>query len=335
MKRQKSLFEIFLLENKGCFHVDFEHEGSLPSHALIPAVGVSRCLFSHLYCLFILLILSGLSSSLATAGNTVSRIPNSLFLQDIPDRLPTAITGSQFALQTTGMTGRERQKAALEELLGGNVPGFLRRLKPVRLSQQMSDGQTIDAVIWVTPDYLAIGSDEDFLRIPLSYPSAVQAAKAFGSILPTRKMVDAIFEQSACHLQPDPLPPGPMMRSSEYYLKHQQMIQAREQEAGCVLGDLVSGHKKDVILTNRLLRKPGRVAIYGWHRPNGKPIQPLSTVHGERYADYSHGVRLIHEVVWINGEPRSILDVLQDSRLASVLTYEGLIKRIFALLKLK
>ncbi len=326
---------MLLMENKERFHVKIEHEGPLLLRGLLPAGGVRGCLFSHLYCLFIFLILSGLSSSPATAGNTVSRIPSSLSLQDIPNRLPTAITGSQFALQTSGMTGRERQEAALEELLGGNIPSFLRRLKPVHLSRQMSDGQVIDAIIWVTPDYLAIGSDEDFLRIPLSYPSAVQAAKAFGSILPTRKMVDAIYEQSACQLQPDPMPPGPMMRSSEYYLKHQQMIQAREQEAGCVLGDLVSGHKKDVILTNRLLRKPGRVAIYGWHRANGKPIQPLSTVHGERYADYSHGVRLIHETVWINGKPRSILDILQDSRLASVLTYEGMIKRLFALLKLK
>ena len=323
------------MENKGCFHVNIEHESPLPSHGLIPAGGVRRCLFSHLYCLLIFLILYGLSSSFATAGDTVSRIPDSLFLQDIPDRLPTAITGSQFALQTTGMTGRERQKAALEELLAGNVPSFLRRLKPVRLSWRMSDGRAIDAIIWVTPDYLAIGSDEDFLRIPLSYPSAVQAAKAFGCILPTRKMVDAVYEQSACHLQPDPMPPGPMMRSSEYYLKHQQMIQAREEEAGCVLGDLVSGHKKDVILSNRLNRKPGRVAIYGWHRPNGIPIQPLSTVHGERYADYSHGIRLVHEVVWINDEPRSILAVLQDSRTAPVLTYEGRIKRLLGLLKLK
>lgn len=312
-----------------------EHKRSSLLYNLIQMGKAGGCFFPRLQRLFIFLILSGLWSSLATAGNTVSRMPNSLLLQDIPNRLPTAITGSQFALQTSGMTGRERQKAALEELLGGNIPNFLRRLKPVHLSRQMSDGQGVDAVIWVTPDYLAIGSDEDFLRIPLSYPSAVQAARAFGCIVPTRKMVDAIYEQSTCHLQPDPMPPGPMMRSSEYYWKHQQMIKARRQEAGCVLGDLMSGHKKDVILTNRLLRKPGRVAIYGWHRLNGEPIQPLSTVHGERYADYSHGVRLVCEVVWINGKPRSILDVLQDSRLAPVLTHEGIIKRLLGLLKLR
>ncbi len=193
----------------------------------------------------------------------------------------------------------------------------------------------ITALIWVTPDYLAIGSDENFLRIPLSYPSAVAVAQAFECVLPTRKIVDAIYKQATCRLKPAPLPPGPKMRSSEYYLKHREMIRAQRKEADCALGELVSGHKKDVVLTNRLNEKPGRVAIYGWHRKTGEPIQPLSTVHGDRYADYSHGVRLIYKTVWINGEPRSILEILQDPRLAPVLTHEGLIARLLLMLLLK
>ena len=38
------------------------------------------------------------------------------------------------------------------------------------------------------------------------------------------------------------------------------------------LGRVVSGHKKDVVITNRLLRNPARAAIYGWHRLDGDPI---------------------------------------------------------------
>jgi hypothetical protein len=233
------------------------------------------------------------------------------------------------------MTGRERQMRALDELLRGNVPDFLRKLKPVHLSHRSPHGEMITALIWVTPDYLAIGSDEDFLRIPLSYPSAVAAAQAFDCVLPTRKMVDAIYDQATCHLKPDPLPPGPKMRSSEYYLKHRGMIRNQRKEVGCALGELVSGHKKDIVLTNRLNEKSGRIAIYGWHRKTGIPIQPLSTVHGERYADYSHGVRLIYKTVWINGKPCSILEVLQDPDLAPVLTHEGFIERLRRMLRLK
>ena len=221
----------------------------------------------------------------------------------------------------------------MEELLSGNVPDFLRKLKPVYLSQRLN-GKIVTALIWVTPDYMAIGTDDNFLRIPLSYPSAVTVAKAFNCALPTRKMVDAIYQQATCQLQPDPLPPGPKMRSSEYYLKHRQMIRTRRREEGCELGELVSGHKKDLVVTNRLNEISGRVAIYGWHLKNHEPIQPLSIVHGEDYTDYSHGVRLVYKTVWINGDPRSILDVLQDPSIASVLNHEGLIARLGRMLRL-
>jgi hypothetical protein len=185
------------------------------------------------------------------------------------------------------------------------------------------------------PDYLAIGSDDDFLRIPLNYPSAITIAKEFGFILPTPKMVDAIYEQSTCHLKPFPLSPGSKMRSSEYYLKHQQKIEEERKCAGCTLGELTSGHKKDVVLTNQLRREKGRIAIYGWHNRKDELIQPLSTFHEERYTDYSHGIRLVYQTVLIDGEPRSILEVLEDPLLAPVLTCEGVIVKLRSLLRWK
>jgi hypothetical protein len=262
-------------------------------------------------------------------------IPPSLFLQNIPKRPHDTITGTQFGQETTGMTGGERQNRALDELLRGNVPDFLRTLKPVHLSCKSPEGEMITALMWVAPDYLAIGSDADFLRIPLSYPSALAAAQAFNCILPTRKMVDAIHEQATCHLKPAPMPPGAKMRSSEYYLEHRGIIRSQRQEVGCILGELVAGHKKDIVLTNRLNKKPGRIAIYGWHQKSGEPIQPLSTVHRKRYADYSHGVRLIYKTVWINGKACSILQALQDPRLAPVFAYEGPIAGLEEMLRLK
>ncbi|MFH1570282.1 MAG: hypothetical protein ABIL09_19980 [Gemmatimonadota bacterium] len=221
------------------------------------------------------------------------------------------------------MPGADRQQLAVQELERGNVPGFLRTFKPVRLTHVRTEGDTLEAVIWVTPDYLAIGTDQDFLRIPLTYSSATEIANRFGCSLPTRKMVDAIHEQAEVKLRPQPMAPGPRMRSSAYYLEHQRRIE--QQRAGSVLGKLVSGHKKDIVLTNRLRRKPGRIAIYGWIRRSGEPIQPLSTVHGAEYADYSHGLRLVRAEVWIGGRMRSLYEVLQDPELAPVLTYEGVI----------
>jgi hypothetical protein len=137
-------------------------------------------------------------------------------------------------------------------------------------------------------------------------------------------MVDAIYEQSAHHLTPAPLPAGPLMRSNQYLARHQQRID--EQRSGLPLGELISGHKKDLVLSNRLRQLPGRVAIYGWHRGPGDPIQPLSTVHGARYVDYSHGVRLVSTTVLVEHRPRSIYDALQEPQIAPVLSAEGVTK---------
>jgi hypothetical protein len=101
------------------------------------------------------------------------------------------------------------------------------------------------------------------------------------------------------------------------------MIEHQAHALGVRLGELVSGDKKDVVMTNRLASNVGRIAIYGWHRGPGQPIQPLSTVHGANYADYSHGIRMISEVALINGELRSVYDILRDSTVAKVLSDEG------------
>jgi hypothetical protein len=239
----------------------------------------------------------------------------------LPARPAGAIGGSEFLERTSGLSSADRDRLVVAELESGNIPSFLGHLTPVKLTTDASEGQAVAATIWVTPDYLAIGSDDDFLYVPLTYYSATIIADRFGSVLPTASMVDAIYEQSAHHLTPAPLPAGPLMRSNLYLSKHQQRID--EQRSGLPLGELISGHKKDLVLSNRLGLLPGRVAIYGWHRGPGDPIQPLSTVHGARYVDYSHGVRLVSATVVVDGRPRSIYDALQDTQIAPVLSREG------------
>jgi hypothetical protein len=76
-------------------------------------------------------------------------------------------------------------------------------------------------------------------------------------------------------------------------------------------------------VTNRLSEKPNRVAIYGWHQPDGQPIQPLSIVHVNRYVDYSHGVRLVRRAVRVDGQTRDIRHVLQAPELHELLSDEG------------
>ncbi len=254
-------------------------------------------------------------------GSVIREIPHS-----IPPRAEQALTGSQFVESISKMDAQEREHSIRSQLLEGNLPGFLRKLVPVRLDYQLARGTPLAATVFVMPEYLAIGSDSDFLRIPMDLHTATAVAEQFRFVLPTKKMVDAIYDQSHARFTPQPLPAGPQMRSTRYYSAHNSMIEEQGRQRGFSLGALVAGHKKDVVMTNRLATRPDRIAIYGWHRSPGAPIQPLSTVHGAGYADYSHGIRLVSEMAMIEGKLRSIHDVLQDSVLAKVLSDEGIIR---------
>jgi hypothetical protein len=136
-------------------------------------------------------------------------------------------------------------------------------------------------------------------------------------------MVDAIYAQSAVHLAPQPLPASSAMRSTAYYLHHDALVRAQRTELDAAPGLLISGDKKDLVLTNRLWSNLERVAIYGWHTLDGRPIQPLSTVHGWHYVDYSHGARLVSTRILINDKPEGLIAALQDTITARLLSYEG------------
>lgn len=241
----------------------------------------------------------------------------------IPARSLEDLTGSQFVRSVSNMTAPEREQAILAEISKGNLPEFLRKLVPVELRCDSGTAKNLTATIFVTPDYLAVGSDSDFLRIPMNLHTAAAIATRFGFVLPTRKMVDAIYLQSRYHLAPQPLPAGPQMRSTAYYWNHNELIKDQVHAIGAGLGELISGDKKDVVVSNRLAMHLGRIAIYGWHRGVGEPIQPLSTVHGANYADYSHGIRLISEWALINGKLESVRDILRDPSTAGILSDEG------------
>jgi hypothetical protein len=248
-------------------------------------------------------------------------------LFDLTRNIPTPperhLTGSRFAVSINDIDPRVRERVILQAFLNGEMPEFLKKLVPVKLSALDRGGQPMSATIFVMPEYLAIGSDADFLRIPMNLYTAAAVATHLGFILPTRKIVDAIYQQSAFHFAPAPMQAGPLMRTTEYYREHNQMIQEQFRHLGASIGALISGQKKDVVVSNLLAKNPGHIAIYGWHRTNGSPIQPLTTVHGACYADYSHGIRLVSETVLLNGEKRSIYDLLADPIFSGLLSDEG------------
>lgn len=72
-------------------------------------------------------------------------------------------------------------------------------------------------------------------------------------------------------------------------LRRQRITELAEHPSGT----LIAGHYKDIVLAPHLTGLSGKVANYGWHRPDAMPIQPFYTGHAAIWVDYSHGVRLV------------------------------------------
>lgn len=228
-------------------------------------------------------------------------------------------SGSRFQEQVSTLPRIEREAAVLKEIQRGNVPEFLRRLKPIRVEATDTQGTNHAGTYFVMSDYLAVGSDEDSFRVPLTPQSAIAIADAVGGSLITTKISEDLFAASEVKVDPKPLTKDRDAVSA--FWQHHQIIE--EQLRGKPRDALIMGIKKDVVLSNRLREKPHKVAIYGWHYPDGRAIQSLYIGHVDWYVDYSHGVRLMANQMLVDGEPRKVVEVLKDPQLCALLTDEG------------
>lgn len=241
------------------------------------------------------------------------------FRLTLPERPIGAPTGSSIRKQIGELSLEQREAAVVREISRGNVPGFLRRLKAIQVAATDPTGTRHVGICFVTSDYLAVGSDDDFFRIPITPRTAVTIADSLGCLLLTTKISDAVHAAADFKLQPRPLTKN--RQAVATFFQHHRLIE--EQLSKKSRGPLVAGIKKDIVLTNRLMEKPHKVAIYGWHYPNGKPIQPLYVGHWDRYVDYSHGVRLLAGDMIVDGQGLKVSDVLKDKQLWGLLSNEG------------
>jgi hypothetical protein len=170
-----------------------------------------------------------------------------------------------------------------------------------------------------------MGVPGDALRIPLTPGAAQAVANAYGSLLPTKNLVDAIWQTASRKMEPNPLVPN-KGANMEQYASHSATIDNQLHQAGAEFGELVAGIKKDVVISNAMT--PGKVVIYGWHKPNGQPIQPLSNVHGDFYVDYSHGIRLVAPTMQIDGRGEVPTEQVYKDPVLSQLVANSPIKQV-------
>lgn len=244
----------------------------------------------------------------------------------IPPRPDNALTGSQFMQKIVNLTFEQRETEIYKQISIGNIPEFLRTL--TKITSEFKDAEGINHICTyeVMPDYLAIGSDSDFCRIPMGPVTAQRLANLFGAVLPTSKLVDDIYKNALVKLEPVTFAPvGNENTLVKKFVEHNKAIENQRSAFGEVLGQLVGGIKKDIVLSNKIFdsTKQNRVVIYGWHQKNGISIQPLTNVHINSYVDYSHGIRLLNQEMILDGETVNIKSILTDPILFKVISDEA------------
>lgn len=229
------------------------------------------------------------------------------------------ITGAEFYKTAFPFKWQQRDSFVLREIFAGNIPTFLKKFIPVHVQiKDSSTGKIIRAIYYVAPDYLSVGTNEDWARINITPYAAQKIADSFQCFLPTKKMVDDIYKAAKVKLEPVPMY---AFRDSTPTMYHHHLIIEGQRKGR---KGLIAGIQKDVVISGKISRdpKPDRVAIYGWHKLDGTPIQPLYTGHVYWWVDYSQGIRLIYRKIKVNGKWMDYIDVLKDPQLKKLICDE-------------
>lgn len=231
-----------------------------------------------------------------------------------------------------------REDAMVAQLLAGNLPDWLKQWITVRVSRK---DQSPHVTVRVLPDYLCVGNDKDFRHLPLDQQSAQKVAESFGAMLPTAKICHAIWRWTPwSHIIEAITLPTLQKRANKKFAQtstaaceaHSLAIQGEMQRRGITAGQLVAGHKKDVVLAARAKDNPNKINFHGFYIGE-YPVEPChegggphpgcnkelpTAAHPEdvgHFADYSQGVRLIHPQMEIDGKTHLVADVLRDKTL--------------------
>ena len=289
----------------------------------MPIFGVSAVLLAAQMFLWTLLFVMNLSCSSQQMAVGDSTPPNFPALQ-IPPRGPEAEGGEAFMARIADLDLPNREAEIYKALSSGNMPTFLRQLVTLTANVPDTHGFNHHLEFQVMPDYLAVGSDTDYCRIPMNPHTAQHLATLFHASLITAQVSDQIYANASIRLAPFYYAPvGRENESVTKFIEHNAHIEMQKDSIGGQDGALIAGIKKDVILSNRMAGHPDKVVIYGWHKPNGLPIQPVYSGHADWYVDYSHGIRLMNNYVLVDGKPAWLSDLLTDPVSYCLFSNEG------------
>lgn len=101
------------------------------------------------------------------------------------------ISGTEFIANLKAKPAGERQEYVVQLLKEGHIPDFLR--EPLKVTKSVN-GHTI--TYYTMPNVLAIGTNDDYVPVPMSAEMVREVALAYEMVPPTAKMVEQIREDS-------------------------------------------------------------------------------------------------------------------------------------------
>jgi hypothetical protein len=233
--------------------------------------------------------------------------------------------GSVIYEQFRTLPPEEREHLILDEVKNGNYPSFLDNPVSVSYTACDSEGVSRKVTLFVSPNYVSVGSKDDIFIVPLTPMTGTAIARLFDASLPTPMLVDTIYERASLKLEPfNYIPRGNRNETPDILYDHSRVVMAQIKAAGEQPDVFVAGVKKDVVISSKLSdsNRDHHVTIYGWHKLDGKPIQPVTNIHIDTYVDYSHGIRLVMQRVLVDGEEHRYDDILRDPLLYTLLSRE-------------
>jgi hypothetical protein len=211
-----------------------------------------------------------------------------------------------------------RHRVVLEQIARRNMPDTWDDWVTVTVTGKKGTIVEFD----VSPHGLRIGTNEDWVEVPMDGPHFAAAAEILELSLATAWMVRQIhfraktqgglvhyfaaaeIAQSMGYVQWQPnAPDGQTMKSPEFFAERSRLI--REWLATHQIEDnvLISGYFKTIVPPiDGLTRRQG-LEMLGGYSDEGEQVQPLSGgFHTKTFFDYSHNVRLAKNVVRVNGQ---------------------------------
>lgn len=199
-------------------------------------------------------------------------------------------TASDITPEFLARKGSDREEFIFRMVQEGHVPDFLRISCRIEVTVDVNNPYYLE----VAPDYLCLGTDEDFMYAQCTARTAQRVCDLIGAMLPTPRMVDLVWLNARGRFEPRPQggPYDHSMASSERLVRQSLVIQADRGRHGAPLGALVAGHAKDYVLSPKTPK--GKTCIYGWHQLTGGVIQPVNArSHALDYVDYSQMARFV------------------------------------------